>query len=67
MDEVNNGSGWTVQGWYRRGEVADTTVSTKKESLKIASGDIKYHITTLVPTNLFAVNPSQKYNVRNIF
>ena len=67
VDEINNGCGWTVQGWYRRGEVSDTTISTEKESSKIASGDIKYHITSLVPTNAVEINPSQKYNVRNIF
>ena len=54
MEYVNNNGGFTVNGWYKRGEIND--VSNDDIQNEVESSDIVYHIVYMFPTNRAIVN-----------
>ena len=63
LNYINENGGFTVFGWYKRGEINDATmveaaasdpsgdVRNKANVEKVASGDISYHFVHIRPTN----------------
>ena len=53
---INENGGWTVVGWYKRGEVKDqslneSTGNNNSDDNTIGAGTVKYHVVQLCPTN----------------
>ena len=46
---INMHGGFTVIGWYRRGEIND--ISNDEVQNKVDSSEIGYHIVSMYPTN----------------
>ena len=46
---INNIGGFTVIGWYKRGEIND--ISNEEVQNQVESSDIAYHIVSISPTN----------------
>ena len=56
VDFINENGGWTVVGWYKRGEVKDqslneSTGNNNSDDNTIGAGTVKYHVVQLCPTN----------------
>ena len=55
MNYINNNGGFTVVGWYKRGLIDDKSLITlsknKVEDEQVQSGEISYHIVSIMPTN----------------
>jgi hypothetical protein len=50
-DKVNNDGGWTIVGWYHKGEIMDASAPTNDASNEIASDNHLIHINYLYPTD----------------
>ena len=48
---VNQQDGWTILGWYHRGEVTDASATAESGSGKIASLNKPIHLAILFPSN----------------
>lgn len=46
---INDNGGFTVLGWYKRGEIND--ISNEETQNQVESSEIGYHIVSLYPTN----------------
>ena len=55
-------SGFTVIGWYKRGEISD--VSNKENENDVDAGDIGYHIVSLYPTSHVVLNSDEFKNTK---
>ena len=49
LNYINVNGGFTVIGWYKRGEIND--ISNEENQNDVESGDIGYHIVSIYPTN----------------
>ena len=49
IEMVNNEGGWTVIGWYRKGESADANVPEDK--VLVEASTFQHHVSRIVPTN----------------
>jgi hypothetical protein len=58
---INGNGGFTVIGWYKRGEIND--VSNEDNQNEVESGDIGYHIVSIYPTNRKLV---ERMEVKNL-
>jgi hypothetical protein len=54
---VNSNGGWTIIGWYRKGEVEDASAPSNENDSKIEGSNKPIHIAYLFPTNKEAVLP----------
>lgn len=54
VEYINNNGGFTVIGWYNRGEIND--VSNDDSQNEVESSEIGYHIVYMFPTNRAIVN-----------
>ena len=54
---INGNGGWTICGWYRRGEVVDASATA--DSAQIASANKPIHISMLYATNHGALDATQ--------
>ena len=54
VDYININAGFTVIGWYKRGEINDA--SNKENENDVDAGDIGYHIVSLYPTSSVVLN-----------
>ena len=63
----NEHEGFTVTGWYKRGEV-DDVVTDKTE--KVSNSDVAYHVTSVYPTGYLNSHAEEtedmKFDVLNI-
>lgn len=50
VNHVNSNGGWTLVGWFRKGEVVDNLGG--KEEEKVTSSTVQLHLCYLCPTNL---------------
>lgn len=50
VDYVNTNGGWTVVGWFKKGEVKDMAAAS--DDVKVESDEVKMHLSLLTPTNL---------------
>jgi hypothetical protein len=48
---INNSGGWTIVGWYRKGEIIDASALSNDAGSEIASDNHPIHISYLYPTN----------------
>jgi hypothetical protein len=48
---INNSGGWTIVGWYRKGEIIDASALSNNAGSEIASDNHPIHISYLYPTN----------------
>ena len=66
----NGNGGFTVIGWYKRGEINDTSISEEKQPEKISSSILGYHFVSIYPTHYIAEHAYEteemKFNVLNI-
>jgi hypothetical protein len=60
-DKVNEEGGWTIVGWYRKGEITDASAPTNEAGNEIASDSHPIHINYLYPTNENSLNGVIKY------
>lgn len=60
VDFVNDNSGWTVVGWYKRGAIKDRCLIESSGSINTTNGNedsmvglakLSFHIVKLTPTN----------------
>ena len=73
MDNVvefyNSNGGFTVLGWYKRGEVNDLN-RNEENNEKISSSTISHHVTSVYPSNFIREHATQtehmKFDVSNI-
>ena len=49
VNYVNVRGGWSVHGWYKRGEIKDASNLDVNETSKIASGEINFHLSLVQP------------------
>ena len=54
VEYINTNGGFTVIGWYKRGEIND--VSNDDNQNEVESSEIGYHIVYMFPTNRVIVN-----------
>ena len=54
---INENGGFTVIGWYKRGEIND--ISNEESQNEVESSDIGYHIVSIVPTNRLIVDRTE--------
>ena len=54
VEYINTNGGFTVIGWYKRGEIND--VSNDDSQNEVESSEIGYHIVYIFPTNRAIVN-----------
>ena len=73
IDEVmkfyNENGGFTIIGWYKRGEINDTSMSDEKLPEKISSSILSHHVVSIYPSKfLFEHDEAEdiKYDVLNI-
>lgn len=60
---VNNNGGWTMAGWFRKGEVIDNLGG--KEEEKLTSSTVQLHVCYLLPTALDRCSDAYKNLVIN--
>ena len=62
---VNSSGGWSVYGWYKRGEIRDASNLDLNDQMKIASGDVNFHLVYARPAqdNIWAQINQRKFNV----
>ena len=51
VNYVNGQEGWTVIGWYRRGENVDANTTENGDKSLVEAGEFLKHVTRIVPTN----------------
>ena len=49
IELINNNGGFTVIGWYKRGEIND--ISNDESQNDVESGEVVHHIVSIYPTN----------------
>ena len=49
IEFINNNGGYTVIGWYKRGEIND--ISNDDIQNDVESGEVGHHIVSIYPTN----------------
>ena len=71
IDFINDNGGFTVIGWYKRGQITDKSLTSAKpsnntlnhnsndEEIHVDAGDISYHIVSVYPTNRDFLDPSK--------
>ena len=71
IELINNNGGFTVIGWYKRGQITDKSLTSAKqtnntlnnnsndEEVHVDAGDISHHIVSIYPTNRDFLNPSK--------
>ena len=47
---VNKSGGFTVVGWYKRGEIVDVSKETNNHEEKVVASEIGYHVVVIKPT-----------------
>lgn len=57
MEYVNNHGGFTVVGWYRRGEIKD--ISSEEIVHHVDSSEVGYKIISLYPTRMNLINMTE--------
>ena len=62
LKSINKRSGFTIQGWYKRGEMNDVGV----EDNKIESDTVNYHITSISLSQKDDTQHIKKYDVRKL-
>ena len=65
---VNSRGGWSVYGWYKRGEIKDASNIDLNDQMRVASGDIHFHLTFARPAedqNSAQIN-ARKFDVNDI-
>ena len=69
MDFYNNQGGFTVIGWYKRGEINDTSKSEDNVE-KVSSSILGHHIVSVYPTNYLHSHAEEstdlKFDVMNL-
>ena len=52
VQKINTNGGFTITGWYKRGQINDQSNKDKKDGAeKVESAEIGYHIVNIIPTN----------------
>jgi len=58
---INGNGGFTVVGWYKRGEIKDRSLTdapnVDSDNMNIGAGKVNYHIVQLYPTNQTILDP----------
>ena len=57
IDHINDAGGFTVIGWYKRGEIND--VSNDDSQNQVESSEIVYHIVSIYQTNMDILNRNE--------
>ena len=52
IDYINDNEGWTVFGWFKRGNINDQSGDKSEDGNDIDSGDVNYHIVHMYPKKL---------------
>ena len=52
VQKINTNGGFTITGWYKRGQINDQSNKDEKDGAeKVESAEIGYHIVNIIPTN----------------
>ena len=57
IDYINDNGGFTVSGWYKRGEIND--ISNEESQNQVESSDIGYHVVSIYPTNNLIISRNE--------
>jgi hypothetical protein len=58
---VNQNDGWTIVGWYRKGEIVDASANQATTGNEITSDNHPIHISSLFPTRPSCLDGVDKY------
>ena len=58
---VNANQGWTIAGWYRKGEIVDASANQATTGNEITSDNHPIHISSLFPTRPSCLDGVDKY------
>ena len=48
---INQDGGFTIFGWYKRGEINDQGITNEAESTNVQSGSVSFHVVHIIPTD----------------
>ena len=54
---INDNGGFTVLGWYKRGEINDS--SNDDSENQVQSSEMGYHVVSMKPTNFHVLNRAE--------
>ena len=57
VDYYNHNGGFTVIGWYKRGEINDIIQEENTKSDKVTASTINYHVTSIYPSSFIHEEP----------
>ena len=70
LNFYNKNGGFTIIGWYRRGEIVDSVQYDTKSTDKVTASDVNYHVTSIYPSGFIDEEPDEvqemKFNVLKI-
>ena len=67
VDFINENGGFTIIGWYKRGEINDQGGNQNENEERVEAGEIGFHIVYIRPTNKdIAINDDMKFNVNSL-
>ena len=50
LQYINETGGFTVVGWYKRGEIVDVSKESKNQEDRVVASEITYHLVAIKPT-----------------
>ena len=69
LEYISNNAGFTVIGWYKRGEIVDVSKDSKDKSEKVGASELGYHVVSIRPTHSIVhgeILNEQKYRITNL-
>ena len=65
LEAINLDQGFMVLGWYKKGMITDKSDITEGQNVKVDSGKVTYHVTTITAYNK-KVAKKKRYNVNHL-
>ena len=68
IELVNNGGGWTLYGWSKRGQINDvSSEDDKNSSKKVESAEVTHHVVKIFPTSKIADLNSHRFDTSVLY